>query len=82
MKKPNFSCDFTVEYHPQRVTIEERVRSSGENRLDIQSILTISAVVLADTGNISCIGTNEAGVNSSNTYLLVVGEPQRRSLLT
>lgn len=79
--KPIFSCDFAVERHPQKVTIEERVRSSGENRLDIQSILTISAVVLADTGNISCIGTNEAGVNSSNTYLLVVGEPQMGSLL-
>lgn len=61
--------------------VEERVRSSGENRLDIKSILTISAVGLADTGNISCIGTNEAGVNSSTTYLLVVGKPQRRSLL-
>lgn len=77
----NFSGGFTVDYHPQKVTIEERVRSSEENRLDIQSILTISAVVLADTGNISCIGTNEAGVNSSNTYLLVVGEPQMGSLL-
>lgn len=79
--KPNFRCDFTADYHSQRVAIEERVRSSGENRLDIQSILTISAVVLTDTGNISCIGTNEAGVNSSNTYLLVVGEPQIGSLL-
>lgn len=54
--------------------VEEKVRSSGENRLDIMSILTISAVELADTGNISCIGTNEAGVNSSTTYLLVVGQ--------
>ena len=58
----------------QKVTVEERVRSGGENRLDIQSILTISAVDLADTGNLSCIGTNEAGVNSSTTYLLVVGK--------
>lgn len=54
--------------------VEEKVRSGGENRLDITSILTISAVELADTGNISCIGTNEAGVNSSTTYLLVVGQ--------
>ncbi len=61
----------------QKVTVEEKVRSSGENRLDIQSILTISAVDLRDTGNISCIGTNEAGVNSSTTYLLVVGKPQK-----
>lgn len=63
---------------PQKPTIEERVRSSGENRLDIQSILTIPAVDLGDTGNISCIGTNEAGVNSSTTYLLVVGKPQKQ----
>uniref|UniRef100_A0A674PMF5 receptor protein-tyrosine kinase n=1 Tax=Takifugu rubripes TaxID=31033 RepID=A0A674PMF5_TAKRU len=70
---PNFNYNVTWNYTTKsRVTIEERVRSSGENRLDIQSILTISAVDLADTGNISCIGTNEAGVNSSNTYLLVV----------
>lgn len=54
--------------------IEEKVRSNGENRLDIESILSIAAVDLADTGNISCIGTNEAGVNSSTTYLLVVGK--------
>lgn len=58
--------------------VEETVRSNGENRLDIQSILTISAVDLADTGNISCIGTNEAGVNSTTTYLLVVGKKQNR----
>lgn len=57
----------------QKPTIEEKVKSSGKNRLDIESILTISAVDLADTGNISCIGTNEAGVNSTTTYLLVVG---------
>lgn len=57
----------------QKPTTEERARSNGEN-LDIESILTIPAVDLSDTGNISCIGTNEAGVNSSTTYLLVVGE--------
>uniref|UniRef100_A0A8C5DMS9 receptor protein-tyrosine kinase n=1 Tax=Gouania willdenowi TaxID=441366 RepID=A0A8C5DMS9_GOUWI len=59
-------------------TIEERVRSSGENRLDINSILTISAVDLTDTGNLTCIGTNEAGSNSSTTYLLVVDKPYIR----
>uniref|UniRef100_A0A674N2L1 receptor protein-tyrosine kinase n=1 Tax=Takifugu rubripes TaxID=31033 RepID=A0A674N2L1_TAKRU len=76
---PNFNYNVTWNYTTKsRVTIEERVRSSGENRLDIQSILTISAVDLADTGNISCIGTNEAGVNSSNTYLLVVEKPYIR----
>lgn len=76
---PNFNYNVTWIYTTKsRVTVEEKVRSSGENRLDIQSILTISAVDLADTGNISCIGTNEAGVNSSTTYLLVVDKPYIR----
>uniref|UniRef100_A0A8D3BZN4 receptor protein-tyrosine kinase n=1 Tax=Scophthalmus maximus TaxID=52904 RepID=A0A8D3BZN4_SCOMX len=70
---PNFNYNVTWKY-------TTKVRSSGENRLDIQSILTISTVDLADTGNISCIGTNEAGVNSSTTYLLVVDEPYIRLL--
>uniref|UniRef100_A0A7N8XSV5 receptor protein-tyrosine kinase n=1 Tax=Mastacembelus armatus TaxID=205130 RepID=A0A7N8XSV5_9TELE len=63
---PNFNYNVTWKYSTKSVCM------SGENRLDIQSILTIHAVDLADTGNISCIGTNEAGVNSSTTYLLVV----------
>lgn len=70
----NLKSDLISSFCPQRVIVEEKVRSGGENRLDITSILTISAVELADTGNISCIGTNEAGVNSSTTYLLVVGQ--------
>uniref|UniRef100_A0A665U0V3 receptor protein-tyrosine kinase n=1 Tax=Echeneis naucrates TaxID=173247 RepID=A0A665U0V3_ECHNA len=64
---PNFNYNVTWKY-----------TTNGENRLDIQSILTISAVDLTDTGNISCIGTNEAGVNSSTTYLLVVDKPYIR----
>uniref|UniRef100_A0A665U130 receptor protein-tyrosine kinase n=1 Tax=Echeneis naucrates TaxID=173247 RepID=A0A665U130_ECHNA len=76
---PNFNYNVTWKYTTKsKPTIEEKVRSSGENRLDIQSILTISAVDLTDTGNISCIGTNEAGVNSSTTYLLVVDKPYIR----
>uniref|UniRef100_A0A8D3DGQ4 receptor protein-tyrosine kinase n=1 Tax=Scophthalmus maximus TaxID=52904 RepID=A0A8D3DGQ4_SCOMX len=62
---PNFNYNVTWKY---------TTKSVSKNRLDIQSILTISTVDLADTGNISCIGTNEAGVNSSTTYLLVVGK--------
>ncbi|XP_061541250.1 macrophage colony-stimulating factor 1 receptor [Phycodurus eques] len=78
---PNFNYNVTWIYTTKsKPTIEERVRSSGENRLDIQSILTIPFVDLADTGNISCIGTNEAGVNSSTTYLLVVDKPYIRLL--
>ncbi|KAK7922798.1 hypothetical protein WMY93_009700 [Mugilogobius chulae] len=76
---PNFNYNVTWKYATKsKPIIEERVKSSGENRLDIQSILTISAVDLADTGNISCIGTNEAGVNSTTTYLLVVDKPYIR----
>ncbi|XP_055368253.1 macrophage colony-stimulating factor 1 receptor isoform X2 [Betta splendens] len=78
---PNFNYNVTWRYATKSTpVIEEQVRSSGENRLDIQSILTIPAVDLADTGNISCIGTNEAGVNSSTTYLLVVDKPYIRLL--
>ncbi|XP_026186109.1 macrophage colony-stimulating factor 1 receptor isoform X2 [Mastacembelus armatus] len=78
---PNFNYNVTWKYSTKsKPVIEEKVRSSGENRLDIQSILTIHAVDLADTGNISCIGTNEAGVNSSTTYLLVVDKPYIRLL--
>uniref|UniRef100_M4A2E6 receptor protein-tyrosine kinase n=1 Tax=Xiphophorus maculatus TaxID=8083 RepID=M4A2E6_XIPMA len=79
---PNFNYNVTWKYITKSVSgrLEETVRSNGENRLDIQSILTISAVDLADTGNISCIGTNEAGVNSTTTYLLVVDKPYIRLL--
>lgn len=78
---PNFNYNVTWKYTTKsKPTIEEKVRSSGENRLDIQSILTISAVDLGDTGNISCIGINEAGVNSTTTYLLVVDKPYIRLL--
>ena len=46
---------------------------NGENRLDIESILTAKSLSPDDAGNITCIGTNEAGVNSSTTYLRVIG---------
>lgn len=78
---PNFNYNVTWKYTTKsKVTVEERARSQGENGLDIQSILTISAVDHADTGNITCIGTNEAGENSTTTYLLVVDKPYIRLL--
>ncbi|KAF3838255.1 hypothetical protein F7725_010023 [Dissostichus mawsoni] len=78
---PNFNYNVTWKYTTKsKPTIEENVRSNGENRLDIESILTIAAVDLADTGNITCTGTNEAGVNSSTTYLLVVDKAYIRLL--
>ncbi|XP_072295619.1 macrophage colony-stimulating factor 1 receptor 1-like [Eucyclogobius newberryi] len=76
---PNFNYNVTWKYTTKsKPIIEEEAKSNGENRLDIQSVLTISSVDLADTGNISCIGTNEAGVNSTTTYLLVVDKPYIR----
>uniref|UniRef100_A0A8C7L0W2 receptor protein-tyrosine kinase n=1 Tax=Oncorhynchus kisutch TaxID=8019 RepID=A0A8C7L0W2_ONCKI len=67
---PNFNYNVTWNY--------KRASTSKDSRLDIESILTIPAVDQSDTGNITCTGTNEAGVNSSATYLLVVEEPYIR----
>lgn len=41
---------------------------------EINSTLILPAVTMSDSGNITCIGTNEAGVNSSTTRLLVIGK--------
>ncbi|KAG9346715.1 hypothetical protein JZ751_007029 [Albula glossodonta] len=75
---PNFNYNVTWK-HTSRTTlnVEEKVHSEG-SRLDIQSILTIPSVKKADTGNITCLGVNEAGVNSSSTYLQVVDGPYIR----
>ncbi|XP_010895132.2 macrophage colony-stimulating factor 1 receptor isoform X3 [Esox lucius] len=78
---PNFNYNVTWTYNSKkasRFTIEEKVSSEENNRLDIVSILTIFSVDQSDTGNITCIGVNEAGVNSSTTSLLVVEEPYIR----
>ncbi|CAL8334004.1 unnamed protein product [Gadus morhua 'NCC'] len=61
-----------------RTTVKEDARSNGENRLDIESILTAKSLSPNDAGNITCIGTNEAGVNSSTTYLRVIDQPYIR----
>ncbi|CAL8263962.1 unnamed protein product [Lota lota] len=76
---PNFNYIVTWK-HPStmRTTIKEDARSNGENRLDIESILTANSLGPDDTGNITCIGTNEAGVNSSTTYLRVIDQPYIR----
>ncbi|XP_035265075.1 macrophage colony-stimulating factor 1 receptor isoform X1 [Anguilla anguilla] len=72
---PNFNYNVTWK-HSSRTLLppEEKVHSEG-SRLDIVSILTIPSVSKADTGNITCQGVNEAGVNSSTTYLQVVDDP-------
>ncbi|KAM6953202.1 macrophage colony-stimulating factor 1 receptor 1-like [Aplochiton taeniatus] len=78
---PNFNFNVTWKYSTEMPGyVEEDVHLNGDNRLDIESTLTIPAVSQSDTGNISCIGTNEAGVNSSTTYLLVVDEAYIRLL--
>uniref|UniRef100_A0A673XCG7 receptor protein-tyrosine kinase n=1 Tax=Salmo trutta TaxID=8032 RepID=A0A673XCG7_SALTR len=72
---PNFNYNVTWNYSSKkRFTIEQKVQSVDSNRLDIESILTIPVVDQSDTGNITCIGTNEAGVNKSTTSLMVVEE--------
>lgn len=45
-----------------------------DNVVNIKSTLILPAVTMSHTGNITCIGSNEAGVNSSTTHLLVVGK--------
>ncbi|XP_056457039.1 macrophage colony-stimulating factor 1 receptor 1-like [Gadus chalcogrammus] len=76
---PNFNYIVTWK-HPStmRTTVKEDARSNGENRLDIESILTAKSLSPNDAGNITCIGTNEAGVNSSTTYLRVIDQPYIR----
>uniref|UniRef100_A0A4W5L9H9 receptor protein-tyrosine kinase n=1 Tax=Hucho hucho TaxID=62062 RepID=A0A4W5L9H9_9TELE len=66
---PNFNYNVTWNYSSKKASTENV--QSRDSRLDIESILTIPAVDQSDTGNITCTGTNEAGVNSSATYLLV-----------
>uniref|UniRef100_A0A672YXG1 receptor protein-tyrosine kinase n=1 Tax=Sphaeramia orbicularis TaxID=375764 RepID=A0A672YXG1_9TELE len=75
---PNFNYNVTWKYTTKSVSTRLSRATFQSNRLDIESILTISAVDPTDTGNISCVGTNEAGVNSSTTYLLVVDKPYIR----
>uniref|UniRef100_A0A673WWW5 receptor protein-tyrosine kinase n=1 Tax=Salmo trutta TaxID=8032 RepID=A0A673WWW5_SALTR len=72
---PNFNYNVTWNYSSKKASTNVQ---SKDSRLDIESILTIPAVDQSDTGNITCTGTNEAGVNSSATYLLVVEEPYIR----
>lgn len=49
-------------------------KSKWEKDVKIESTLTLPAVTMSDSGNITCIGANEAGINSATTNLLVVGK--------
>ncbi|XP_023689740.1 macrophage colony-stimulating factor 1 receptor isoform X2 [Paramormyrops kingsleyae] len=78
---PNFNYNVTWKHSSRtKLNVEEIVNAvdTEGNRLDIESILTIPAVNLSDTGNITCTGSNEAGVNRTTTYLEVVEKPYIR----
>ncbi|XP_048884828.1 macrophage colony-stimulating factor 1 receptor isoform X2 [Brienomyrus brachyistius] len=78
---PNFNYNVTWKHSSRnKLNVEEKVNAMDTegNRLDIESILTIPAVNLSDTGNITCTGSNEAGVNRTTTYLKVVEKPYIR----
>uniref|UniRef100_A0A8C2JQW3 receptor protein-tyrosine kinase n=1 Tax=Cyprinus carpio TaxID=7962 RepID=A0A8C2JQW3_CYPCA len=69
---PNFYYNITWTHSSRKKSMMQG------DRLAIESILTIPAVQLSDSGNITCTGQNEAGANSSTTHLLVVDEPYIR----
>uniref|UniRef100_A0A674DFE9 receptor protein-tyrosine kinase n=1 Tax=Salmo trutta TaxID=8032 RepID=A0A674DFE9_SALTR len=48
------------------------------NQVHITSSVTIPAVAMSHTGNFTCTAINEAGFNSSTTYLQVVDKPYIR----
>ncbi|XP_067313076.1 macrophage colony-stimulating factor 1 receptor-like isoform X2 [Pseudorasbora parva] len=75
---PDFNYNVTWTHSSRTLPqAEEKSRMLGD-RLAIESILSIPAVQLSDSGNITCTGQNNAGANSSTTQLLVVGEPYIR----
>ncbi|KAJ8254667.1 hypothetical protein GJAV_G00195680 [Gymnothorax javanicus] len=75
---PNFNYNVTWKHSSRPLSPPEERVQSKDSRLDIVSILTIPSVSKADTGNITCMGVNEAGVNSSTTHLQVVDGPYIR----
>uniref|UniRef100_A0A671KMC3 receptor protein-tyrosine kinase n=1 Tax=Sinocyclocheilus anshuiensis TaxID=1608454 RepID=A0A671KMC3_9TELE len=72
---PNFYYNVTWTHSSRTLPRAEEKSTMEGDRLAIESILVIPAVQLSDSGNITCMGQNEAGANSSTTHLLVVDEP-------
>ncbi|XP_042563904.1 macrophage colony-stimulating factor 1 receptor [Clupea harengus] len=71
---PNFNYNITwIHNSSHALRVEEDVKSKG-SQLDIESIYTIPEVTADDSGYITCVGTNEAGINSSSTHLQVIDE--------
>ncbi|KAJ8281598.1 hypothetical protein COCON_G00041170 [Conger conger] len=75
---PNFYYNVTWTHSSRSLPAPEEKSHSEGNRLDIVSILTIPSVKKTDTGNITCVGVNEAGTNSTITHLQVVDGPYIR----
>ncbi|XP_051506477.1 macrophage colony-stimulating factor 1 receptor-like isoform X2 [Myxocyprinus asiaticus] len=75
---PNFNYNVTWTHTSRKLPRAKEKSAMKGDRLAIESILTIPAVQLSDSGNITCTGQNEAGANRSTTHLLVVDEPYIR----
>ncbi|KAF7702314.1 macrophage colony-stimulating factor 1 receptor isoform X2 [Silurus meridionalis] len=74
----NFNYNVTWK-HSSRLLPKPEMKPSWEaERVLIKSTLILPSVTMSDSGNITCIGTNAVGVNSSTTRLLVVDEPYLR----
>uniref|UniRef100_A0A3P8ZB02 receptor protein-tyrosine kinase n=1 Tax=Esox lucius TaxID=8010 RepID=A0A3P8ZB02_ESOLU len=65
-------------YH-KALNVSKKTISEGQSKqVQITSTVTIPAVAMSHTGNFTCIAINEAGANSSTTYLQVVDKPYIR----
>ncbi|KAJ8383632.1 hypothetical protein AAFF_G00216030 [Aldrovandia affinis] len=77
-RNPNFSYNITWRHSAGKelTPVEEVIwLSTG---MSTSSVLTMLALNVSDTGNITCTGANEAGANSSTTHLQVVDQPYIR----
>ncbi|KAJ8383635.1 hypothetical protein AAFF_G00216060 [Aldrovandia affinis] len=78
-RNPNFSYNVTWRHSAgKELTPVEEVTWLPSTGISTSSVLTMLALNVSDTGNITCTGTNEAGANSSTTHLQVVDQPYIR----
>lgn len=75
---PNFNYNVTWTHSSRKLPRAKEKSTMAGDRLAIESVLIFPAVRLSDSGNITCMGQNEAGANSSSTQLIVVDEPYIR----
>ncbi|XP_063048990.1 macrophage colony-stimulating factor 1 receptor [Engraulis encrasicolus] len=72
---PNFNYNVTwIHTSKHAVVLERSPNGQVGTRLDIESTLSIAAVTPDDDGNYTCVGSNEAGTNSTHTRLHVIDE--------